>query len=105
MTPHCSARSACVAGGNCLDDGGVIADGLSRQFGSVEMLLHPPPQFRALRPQSFDYQLERAIAGGLGQSQVKVAIAVLAGAEIFDVRLHAPDSLSETFDIVVAGVR
>jgi hypothetical protein len=105
VTPHRGARSRCIVGGNRLDDGGVIANGLSRQIGGVKMLLHSPPQLRALRPQSFDYQLERSVTGSLGQSQMKIAIAVIADAEIVDVGLHAPDGLSQAFDIVVAGIR
>ena len=105
MTPHRGARTRCIVGGNRLDDGGVIANGLSRQVGSVKMLLHSPPQLGALRPQSFDHQFERTVTGSLGQSQMKIAIALLADAEIVDVGLHAPDGLSQAFDIVVAGIR
>jgi len=105
VTPHRGARSRCIVGGNRLDDGGVIANGLSRQVGGMKVLLHSSPQLGALRPQTFDHQLERTITGSLGQSQMKIAIAVLADAEIVDVGLHAPDSLSQAFDIVVAGIR
>ena len=63
----------------------MIADGLLRQFGSVKMLLHPSPQLRALLPQSFDDQLQRTVAGSLRKPQMKIAIAVLADAEIVDV--------------------
>ena len=71
----------------------------------MKVFLHSPPQLGALRPQTFDHQLERTITGSLGQSQMKIAIAVLADAEIVDVELHAPDGLSQAFDIVVAGIR
>src|ERR1700682_4315564 len=105
VAPHRGARSRRIARGNCLDDGGVIADGLLRQIGGVKMLLHSSPEFRALRPQSLDHQFERAVAGSLGQAKVKIAIAILADAEIVDIGFHALDALSQAFYIVIARIR
>ncbi len=78
---HRRARGFGVVGGDRSDDRIMVLDGFERQVGGVEMLLHAPPQLGALVPQAGDDELERAVAGRLGDPQMKLAVDRLRAAQ------------------------
>ncbi len=75
---HRGPRRVGIARRDRREDRRVVADRLPRERFGVEMLLHPPPELGALVPQPLDDELERAVAGGLGDAEVEVAVGLLA---------------------------
>src|SRR6267154_1148366 len=64
MPMHRDTRAARVVRRDRANDRRMVADRLLRQAGRMKVLLHPSPQLGALIPQSFDDELQRAVAGG-----------------------------------------
>ena len=100
MTVHRRSRAVGIVRRDGGDDGRVIANGPLGEIGRVEMLLQPPPQLGALVPQAFDDELERAVAGGLGEAQVEVAVLGLARGEIVDAGFEPLDALAQRVGVV-----
>src|SRR5215472_2206475 len=71
----------------------------------MKVALHATPQLGALGPETFDYELERAVAGCFGNPEVKLAVARLADREVVDMRLHPGEALSEHLQILLARLR
>src|SRR5436309_13549698 len=101
MSVHRSACRVGVARSDRANDRCMVAQGLLGKFWGVKMVLHPAPQLRALVPQTFHDEMQRAIAGGLGQAQMEIAIALLAQGEIMDVKAHVVDRLAYILDVGV----
>ena len=64
------------------------------------MLLQSPPQLGALIPESIEDELERAVAGRLGDAQVEIAIDRFAHGEIVGRSLELSHARSERFKVV-----
>src|SRR5208282_331803 len=78
----------------------VVANGLARQVGGVKVLLQASPQFGALLPQPGDGELERAVAGRLGDAEMEFAVARLAYGEILDVGLHSLHAAAQVIEVL-----
>ena len=96
---HRCARGFGVVGGDRADDRIMILDRFKRQFGGVEMPLHAAPELGALVPQSGDDELQRAIAGRLGDAQMKLAVDRFALREIPDRSLHLAHAVPQRGDV------
>ena len=94
MPMHCCASGRGIVRRDRAHNGCVVANRLLGKIVGVKVLLHPSPEFRPLIPKSVDHQLERTVARRLGQSQVEVAITVLAYSEVVDVCRHSLDTLA-----------
>src|SRR5206468_1368246 len=99
MPMHRDSRAARVVRRDRANDRRMVAYRLLRQAGRMKVLLHPPPQLGALIPQSFDDEFERAVARGLRQPQMEIAVAVFANRKVVDVGGHALDAALQVFDI------
>src|SRR5215470_956607 len=102
---HRRARGIRIARFDGFQDRGVIANRLVCQLVCVKVALHATPQLGALGPETFDYELERAVAGRFSNPEVKLAVARLANREVVDMRLHPREALPEHLQILLARLR
>ena len=77
----------------------MVMNGAAREGFGVEMPLHPAPELGALIPQSFDDQFQRTVARCLRNTEMEIAIGLLAYREIVNVRGHAHDRLPQFLEI------
>src|SRR5215472_6914638 len=102
---HRRARDIRIARFDGFQDRGVIANRLVCQLVRVKVALHATPQLGALGPETFDYELERAVAGRFGNPEVKLAVARLANRKVVDMCFHPREALPEHLQILLARLR
>ena len=96
---HRRAGGSAVARGQRRDDRGMIGQRLLAQRRRVKVLLDLRPQLAAtLLPQRVDDERERAVAGGVRDCNVKIAVGSVALLEIVAVVAHAFDRVPQPRD-------
>ena len=104
MAVHRRTRGVAVVRGERRDDGFMVGERLFAQRRRVKMLLDSGPQLTApLFPQRRHDERKRAVAGGLGNADMEVAVRCVALLEIAAVRAHAGDGLAQRGNLRLAN--